>query len=186
MTKLILIRHGETNKNKNDVMHDYTDQEGLNENGKKQIQQTAKKLIQYSPTIVYSSKEIRSIESAKIISETLNIPTEVLNGMEERNWGEFSGKSWSEVEKILDPMSLEERYNFKPVGGESWKEFEERLINSVEKIVKANPTRTIAVVTHGGAIRALIPYLLDKPKEESFKYDIENGEIAVFDLIKVQ
>ena len=69
---------------------------------------------------------------------------------------------------------------------ESWKEFEERLINSVEKIVKANPTRTIAVVTHGGAIRALIPYLLDKPKEESFKYDIENGEIAVFDLIKVQ
>ncbi len=39
----------------------------------------------------------------------------------------------------------------------------------------------MAIVTHGGAIRALIPYLLDIPKEESFKYDPGNGSLSVFE-----
>ena len=37
------------------------------------------------------------------------------------------------------------------------------------------------MVTHGGAIRALLPFLLDVPKEESFKYDPENASITIFD-----
>lgn len=37
------------------------------------------------------------------------------------------------------------------------------------------------VVSHGGAIRALMPHLLGVPKEESFKYDPDNASLAIFE-----
>lgn len=180
MTKLILIRHGETDKNVNNSLHATNDSESLNNNGIEQIRLTANKLISLSPSKIYSSKERRAIESANILSESLNVPFELINGMEERNWGIFTGKPWDEVKKILDPMTLDERYNYVPPNGESWKTFETRLISAIKKIVDTNSKQTIVVVTHGGAIRALIPYLLNIPREESFKYNPDNASIFLF------
>ena len=180
MTKLILIRHGETDKNVNNSLHTTNDSESLNSNGIEQIRFTANKLISLSPSKIYSSKERRAIESANILSESLKVPFELINGMEERNWGIFTGKPWDEVKKILDPMTLDERYNYVPPNGESWKTFATRLISAIKKIVDTNSEQTIVVVTHGGAIRALIPYLLNIPREESFKYNPDNASIFLF------
>lgn len=180
MEKLIIIRHGETAKNVAGKLHSTDDLEQLTEIGIEQIKKTVEKLREYAPAVVFSSKEPRAIQSGEIISKEFAIPFETIDGMQERNWGEFSGKSWSEVQVILDPMSLEERYKFIPPGGESWEQFENRLIKAISNIMEANPNQNIVVVTHGGAIRALIPYLLSAPKEESFKYNPENASITVF------
>jgi broad specificity phosphatase PhoE len=102
--------------------------------------------------------------------------------MGERNWGVFTGKPWSEVEKILQPMTLEERYQYIPQGGESWKIFEKRLIKTIQKITQDNHGKTIVIVTHGGAIRALMPFLLSVRREESFKYDPDNASLTIFDF----
>lgn len=181
MTKLILLRHGETNKNLDNALHLTDDDAQLNETGILQIEKVAQELKDYSPDIVYSSREKRSLESARILAQTLGVPMLELDNMHERNWGEFSGQPWSEVEKILNPMGLDERYNYIPPGGESWKTFEERLIHAVTKVTTENPDKVILIVTHGGAIRALMPYLLNKPKEESFKYDPKNASFVVFE-----
>ena len=79
-------------------------------------------------------------------------------------------------------MSLEERYTYIPPEGESWQEFETRLIASLKRILNENQGKTIVVVSHGGAIRASMPYLLNVPKEESFKYDPANASITSFDF----
>ena len=102
--------------------------------------------------------------------------------MEERNWGIFTGKPWEEVKKILDPMTLDERYNYTPRDGESWKVFESRLKKTIRKITTDNLGKSVMVVTHGGAIRALMPYLLRVPKEESFKYDPKHLSFTIFDF----
>ncbi|OGM13034.1 hypothetical protein A3A76_01910 [Candidatus Woesebacteria bacterium RIFCSPLOWO2_01_FULL_39_23] len=94
--------------------------------------------------------------------------------MQERNWGDFSEKTWPEIQKVLDKMTLNDRYNFLPPNGESWKEFDTRLKTKLNNLLGRNSGKTIVVVTHGGAIRALIPHLLGVPKEESFKYDGAN------------
>lgn len=181
MEKLILIRHGETDKNLNKSLHGADDPETLNENGRSQIEKIASRLKDFSPKRIYTSKEKRALESAKIISRQLEIPLEEIEGMQERNWGEFTGKPWEEVKRVLDPMTLEERYDYIPQGGESWRTFETRLINAIQKIVDSN-TGTVVVVTHGGAIRALMPHLLNVPKEESFKYDPDNASITMFEV----
>lgn len=182
MGKLILVRHGETNKNVSNSLHALGDPEALNDTGVRQIQVTAAKLTALEPTKVYSSKERRALESAKIISETLKLSLEEIDGMQERNWGIFTGKPWEDVKKVLDPMTLDERFNYVPQGGETWKAFESRLIGAIKNITKNNIDKTIVVVTHGGAIRALMPYLLGVPKEESFKYDPDNASLTIFDF----
>ena len=180
MERFIFVRHGETSKNVKDVMHNSDDTELLTSAGVDQIEKTAEKLKEYSPSRVYSSKEARAIQSGELIAGKLSIELEPIDGMQERNWGELSNKPWSEVQKILDPMSLEERYEYIPPGGESWRQFEGRLIKAVSSIIENSKDETIVIVTHGGAIRALMPYLLGAPKEESFKHSPDNASITVF------
>lgn len=182
MGTLILIRHGETNKNLNNSLHVRNDVESLNETGKKQMEETAEKLKELSPERIYSSTEKRAVESAQILSRVLNIPMEKIDGMQEWNLGVFTGKSRDEIKNILEPMTMEEKYVYVPKGGESWKTFETRLIAVVKKIVEANKDKTVAVVTHGGAIKALMPFLLKLPKEGSFNYKVNNGSMAIFNF----
>lgn len=180
MTKLILIRHGETSKNVEGKLHRDKDEEELNEKGKSQMKITSLALKQYCPSIIYASREKRAQESAKIIAETLNLSVKTIDGLQERNWGDLSGKSWSEIRVILDPMTLDERYNYVPPNGESWKEFEIRLKNAINQVLSHNEGKNIVIVSHGGSIGALMPYLLGAPREESFKYDPASASITVF------
>lgn len=182
MEKLILIRHGQTDKNLNKSLHAANDTETLNETGRNQVESTAIRLKELSPVRIYSSKEKRAIETAEILSQSLSVPMEKVDGMQERNWGIFTGKPWEEVEKVLSPMTLQVRYDYVPEDGESWKSFETRLINAIKRIIEENKGNSVAIVTHGGAIRALMPYLLDVPKEESFKYDPDNASLSVFEI----
>jgi broad specificity phosphatase PhoE len=41
-------------------------------------------------------------------------------------------------------------------------------------------SESAAVVAHGGLLRALIPLLLDEPRESSFRYDLANASVSVF------
>jgi len=182
MGRLILVRHGETNKNLGNRLHEENDVETLNDTGIRQIGKLANSLENSSISKIYSSTEPRAIESAAIMGNVLKLPVEKISGMQERNWGSFTDKPWSEVKIILDPMSLEERYLYTPPGGESWQTFESRLVDAIKKLTSENKQDTIIVVTHGGTIRALMPYLLNVSKEESFKYDPHNASVTIFDF----
>ena len=150
MGKLILIRHGQTAKNVGNSLHGADDPETLNEIGEKQIIEVVNKLQAYSPSKIYSSKERRALRSTEILAKVLEVPMEPVDGMQERNWGIFTGKSWSEVQAVLEPMTLGERYTYIPQNGESWRVFETRLIKAIKKITNDNLDKTVVVVTHGG------------------------------------
>lgn len=182
MGQLILIRHGETDKNVKKILHGVNDTQSINGKGREQIRKTANRLKELSPFKIYSSTEKRAVESAQILASKLNIPMEETAGIRERNCGIFTGKSWDEAKKVLDLMALEERYNYVPTNGESWRTFETRLKNAIRKIIKENKDKTIIVVTHGGAIKALMPILLKSSKEESFNYVPGNASLTIFDF----
>lgn len=181
--KLILLRHGETEKNIGNIQHDRDDPEKLNVKGRAQMEATADYLKSfYQPSLLFSSTESRAIESGQIISDKLKMAVKQIRGLEERDWGEFAGKPWSEIKPILESMDLEKRYLYVPPKGESWKQSEERLVKSVKKLINAYFDQTIVVVSHGGAIRILMPFLLGLPKEETFKHDPDNASLTVFGI----
>ena len=117
------------------------------------------------------------------LQKKLNIPLWETEGLEERNWGDYAGLTFSEIkEKVgMNKMSFEERYTFHPPNGESWKETEERLLKTLKEILSKKQGKNIVLVTHGGSIRIYIPTLLGVNKEESYKYDPDNASISVFD-----
>jgi broad specificity phosphatase PhoE len=99
----------------------------------------------------------------------------------ERNWGELSGKPWVEIEVHLKPLSLEDRYNFIPPAGESWKAMDERLGKFLAEL-KTQSYKVVAVITHEGAMRALVPILKNEPKEKSLDYHFDNASVNHFEI----
>lgn len=179
--KIFIIRHGETNKNITQTVHHKGDLEDLNELGIAQISKAAKSLINSRITTIYSSNELRAKHSAQILTDTLQCKQTPIQGFEERDWGLYSDKPWPEIKAILDPLTIDERFNFTPPNGESWKQFEQRLADALNEVIHQSSEESIVIVTHAGAIRALIPYLLHIPREESFKYDPSNASITEFE-----
>lgn len=180
--RLIFIRHGQTDENLDDTLHVHHENEhGLNEHGKKQIANVIQVCKDNQVEIVFSSPEKRALESAEIITRALHLEhTTVLPEFIERNWGAWEGKLWTEVEKQLHNMTLEERYTFAPVHGESWKQMEERLRNGLKKLIEGKWKNSV-IVTHGGTLRGLMPILKDVPKQASFIYQFHNASITIFD-----
>jgi len=180
-TILILVRHGETETNIKGKLHLVKDLQILNETGRVQIQKTAKVLLKYKPTALYSSKAPRATKSAEIISKVCKVSAKTITGLQERNWGDYSGKSWSEITKLIEKMTPEETYTFVPPNGESWKSFTTRLKKAINQLIARHKGETMVVITHGGVIRALLPHLLDIPEEERFKYKPVNASITIFE-----
>ncbi len=80
-------------------------------------------------------------------------------------------------------MDLSQRYSFTPPQGESWQQFENRLIKQIEVALAQSDNTNILFVTHSGVIRALMPFLLNKPRQESFKYLFDNASLSIFKIV---
>ncbi len=178
--RLLFVRHGETDKNREHRTHISGDSESLNQEGREQARKVAALCRDYGVEALFSSPERRATETAAIISSELGIDYVVLDGFRERNWGAWAGKPWEEISEALGQMTLDERYNFVPPGGESWKQMDERLGMDLQTVVSSGYTM-VAVISHSGALRTLLPIIKDDPKETSFSYDFQNASVTIFD-----
>lgn len=90
--KLYLIRHGESQGNINrGFISGRSDPNGLTVKGKAQITRTAWELRNHDFTHLYFSPVARAAESAKIISDLLDIPSTKLDFLQEMSYGKFEG-----------------------------------------------------------------------------------------------
>ena len=178
--RILFIRHGETETNAAGLLHAQEDPASLSERGRDQVGRLASALREYHPEALYASPEKRGRETSAILSQEFNLIVRDLPEFQERNWGQWSGKKWTDVEKELAGMDLEQCYTFSPPDGESWKEVEERVRKGLS-VVTSSSCETVAVVTHGGVLRTLMPLVTSLPRESSFRYDMRNASITVVD-----
>ncbi len=90
--KLLLTRHGQTDWNVAGKVQGTTDIE-LNETGKKQAKKTGEKLLDYNIDVIIASPLKRAKRTAEIIRGNRNIPILLDEGIKERCFGEFEGKT---------------------------------------------------------------------------------------------
>lgn len=178
--RLILIRHGQTDVNAQGLIHKISDEAGLNDIGKKQIESVTEVIKKNNGEIIFSSEEKRAVESAEIIARGIGKKHQTLSLLNERNWGDWQIKSWNEIEKFLNGLSIEKRYTFVPPNGESWQQMENRLQKALNIFNNQN-TETVVIVTHGGALRGLMPLLTNSPRQTSLTYEFNNASITIFD-----
>jgi broad specificity phosphatase PhoE len=178
--KLLLVRHAETDINLQEITHKSNDKAQLTQNGRNQAEALIGIFRNYSIERIYSSPEARAIETAEIVASGINKPIEVIVGLAERNWGQWGGKNWEEIENNLKKMTIEERYNFIPPSGESWKEMDDRLKKVIDRLVNG-PEENVAIITHEGTLRALITLLNKAPKASSLSLHFNNASITMFE-----
>ena len=182
MITLILTRHGETDLNVAGLMSGQSDVAKLTKNGIAQAKGLGKALLRWDIDLIYSSTLKRARRTAEIINESLGKEIIFLDDLRERNWGVLEGESVDEVFEKLEKLDFQKRFRFKPEGGESWLEFEKRLLVCLEDVVMQNQGKTVLLVSHGGVVKVLIPLIKKLPREETFDLKIHNTSLTIFKI----
>lgn len=181
-TRLIIIRHGETEWNLEGRIQGHLDSP-LTETGRAQAGAIAGRLCEFDVNALYSSDLGRAYSTAQIVSDTTGLGTITDKRLRELNLGKFEGLTEEEVGKRFPE---EYRYlkdadpDYIYPEGESKRQFSLRVISCLEELMGKHLGEQIVVITHGGALSRLIRYTLGMPVVGSNEYKKCNAALNVF------
>ncbi len=157
---IYIIRHGQTEFNKQGIILGHTNQ-SLNDEGIKQAKIVAKniKYLQYAP--IFSSDLQRAKETAEIIAKQTKSTITYLENLREKHVGKLEGVKWNEKFDCMTYSELEQVVE--EAGGESIDGFHSRVIDCFNEIVQDNMAKhdKIIIVSHGGVIKTIINKILN-------------------------
>ncbi len=157
---LLLVRHGETQGNREKIAHGQTESP-LNDAGKKQAQATAERLSSWKTKFhgIYCSPLSRAKDTAKAISEALNLPITVHAGLIESSLGDLEEATYKELLDFGYAEQSIKNDNFNGHNGESPVAVADRLENSILEIRSLHENENLIIVSHGAAMAHLIARL---------------------------
>ena len=171
MTDLYLVRHGETDWNRQRRIQGLTDIP-LNETGRSQARATGMLLSRRHWDGIFSSPLGRAVETASIIAAVVGLgePT-LVDALVERNYGQAEGLDWIEVERRYPPGTT-------VPGRESREQVGARVIPALMRLAAERPGESLLIVSHGGAIRSV----LNQVEPSASHGMITNGSVHSFRL----
>ena len=168
MTTLIFVRHGEADGNYIRRFHGFFNS-NLTEKGLLQISRAAERLSDTKIDAFYSSDLRRAYQTAQKVAQGRNMTITTDERLREINGGEWEDVPWDDLPaRFPDSYAdwLNAPYKLQMPGGESMKEFSERLVAAVHDIVKKHEGETVCIACHGTAIRVLACYFYGFPLEK--------------------
>ncbi|MFA6448156.1 MAG: histidine phosphatase family protein [bacterium] len=177
------LRHGETDLNREFRCQGRQDVP-LNDRGREQVVEAARKLKDVKIDAIYSSPLKRAMESAEIIAKNKKMPVQMLDWLVEIDYGALEGLNAAESGERFPGILY--RFQSNPVavifpGGESVGGVAERLCNGLGRIV-TQESGTILFVTHQIISGIAKSILEDKPLNALWENKLENGGISQFDI----
>ncbi len=171
ITRLLVIRHGETAWNTESRIQGHIDIP-LNDKGRWQAERVGVALAdEQALDAIYSSDLQRACLTAQAIADARQLPITLDATLRERHFGHFEGKTQAEIAAHWpeDARRWRERDpSYGPEGGESLQDFYQRCIEAVQRVAAQHPGETIAIVAHGGVLdclyRAATGVALDAPR----------------------
>ena len=153
-TELILIRHGETDWNRELRFQGHIDVP-LNDIGHEQARRIGLRLATESVQHVVSSDLMRAQQTARPAASQLGLPVDTTIGLREQSFGIVEGMRAGEIQRDhpqawLQWLEFNEAHGMP--GGESPLQFHSRIVGALRGIVALRPHRTVLVVTHGGVL----------------------------------
>lgn len=154
MTRLSLVRHGETDWNLARRIQGSSDIP-LNETGRRQARLTGAALKRRRWDGIFSSPLSRARETARIIAAEVGLGEPgILPGVAERAYGEVEGLTGEEIlARFPDGTEVP--------GRESRDEVIERSLAELVRLAGGHPGEALIVVSHGGVIGSLVRHVTD-------------------------
>lgn len=154
MTELILIRHGETDWNRELRFQGQVDVP-LNATGHEQARRLARRLAGTPVQQLYQSDLQRTRETAEPVARQLVLTGVNEVALREQHFGRVDGMRVGDIQQQYPEdwaswLTFNEHYAIP--GGETTRQFHARVMEAVWRIVASHPQQTVLVVTHGGVL----------------------------------
>ena len=168
MTKLILVRHGQTIDNVNQIMQGQT-QGQLNENGIKQAREFSEEWKNKPLDVVIASDLKRSVDTAKIIAEPHHLEVLSTPLLRERDWGSFTGRYIPDLKGETWPDDIETLENLLSRAGEF-----------IAYVKRTFPGKKVLAVGHGIINKAIQSVYYQKSMSDIQR--MSNAEVRTLEL----
>lgn len=179
MTKLCLVRHGQTDWNLEGRYQGQLDI-SLNSVGRQQAVDLAQRLTGRRFLTIYSSDLSRAVETAEILSEALQLMVQKDSRLREICHGEWQGTLVETIKSRFqgeDDIFQKDPINAHAPGGESVAILAERMANAADEMTSCHSGHLpILVVSHGLAIATLICQAGRIPLCEAYSHIPENTQ----------
>ncbi len=182
MTRVFLVRHGETEWNTVRRIQGGSSDTPLNEKGRKQKENVGKRLKSETFSAIYASPLQRARETAEAINQYHNLPVTLVPDLREIEAGEMEGTYAAKIGKHLDEFltKTEDSGELKRLpGGESMNDIQRRAWSAVKSIVRENDGTDVLVVSHYFAILSIICAATDMPLTNIFRFRVTPASISV-------
>jgi 2,3-bisphosphoglycerate-dependent phosphoglycerate mutase len=172
--RFLLVRHGETTWNQENRWQGQADVP-LSDTGRVQAQLLAQRLLAEGRQVhaIYASDLSRAFETAEILGQTLHVPLHPDDGWREMNIGVWSGLTTAEViaRHTAEWERLRAGEDLPRGGGETFAQFQARLLQSAQRLAHQHSGEQIVIVTHGGAVRAFLLHCRNLPTNKFREID---------------
>ena len=182
LTRLTLVRHGETEWNVTMQLQGHSDS-SLTKLGRQQVDAAAELLKGRKFDCLYSSDLRRATRTSEIINQYHQLEMKLHNGLRERMFG---------IMESLTRNQLKQRYpetykgymnripDFPIPNGESLSDFNYRVISTLQDIAGQNQGKNILIITHGGVLDCVIRHIFSMPLDSPRVYRLYNASVNSF------
>ena len=185
MTRIVLIRHGQTIWNREVRFRGRADIP-LDEFGLRQAEATGRYVAARWPVVaVYASPMRRAIQTAEAVAQAHELAVQPLDGLMDIDFGEWQGQLASDMEQQYPDLwhtwsKTPHKMHFP--GGEGLGDVRERIVAALGEVVARHPGQTVALVSHTVAGRVLLCAVLGLGNEHFWRLGQETCAVNVFDV----
>jgi probable phosphoglycerate mutase len=185
MTRAFIIRHAEAEGNLYRRGQGHFDGK-ITPLGQRQIDALAERFKDERIDALYSSDMSRTISTAGAILRYRGLPLITDSRLREIDMGAWEDTCWGNI--AYDELEMLYKFNCDPDnwqvrGGESFKRLQRRITDAVLDIAAKHDGETIAVVSHGMAIRSLMCAFLGIPSGEAMTVEhCDNTAVALVNI----
>jgi broad specificity phosphatase PhoE len=168
LTRLVLIRHGETDWNVEGRYQGQADPP-LNARGLEQAGSLAEKLLPLKLEILYTSPLQRAAQTAQLIARRLGIPVYIEPRLVEIHQGDWQTRLRAEIQSLYPDLFRQwetEPWGVSPPNGETLYEVQARVEAAVHDMIVRHPGASMGLVAHR------IPIALIKLRYQDLEPDI--------------
>lgn len=183
MTKVYLVRHGETEYNKKGCYYGWTDCD-LAPEGRRQAEVLKDVFSNIEYDMILSSDLKRAVETANIIKGTAKeLVTD--KRLRELNFGKWEGKDYQEVMTQYKEhwnLWVEDWANASPTEGESFVNMYDRVCEFMNEALREFDNKRLVIVSHNGVLRIIATYLLGFTLDKTWCFNFEHGKYSLLEI----
>ena len=155
----------------------------LNARGREEAEKLVSRLEGIEVDAIYSSPLERTRETAEVLVGARKMEVFICEAATEIDFGEWTGKSFSELDEIPEWHRFNEcRGQVRIPGGESMLDVQQRMVKGIEELCDRHQGKSVSVFSHGDPIRVAIAHYAGMAVDFMQRLIVEPASVSAVDI----